>query len=85
LAGLYRKQGPYWYAGGFNWRAIAALVAGILPCGPGFLAQVGLANFSPIWTELYSYAWFISLGIASAVYLALMLASPLKSTTATAN
>jgi NCS1 family nucleobase:cation symporter-1 len=76
LPGLYRKQGPYWYDSGFNWRAIVALLAGILPCAPGFLAQVGLATVPEFWTTMYHYAWFISLGVAGALYLALMIASP---------
>src|SRR5204863_3638679 len=38
LAGLYRKGGPYWYAGGFNPVGIIALVAGVAPCVAGFLA-----------------------------------------------
>ena len=29
LAGLYKKDGPYWYSGGFNPLAIIALVLGI--------------------------------------------------------
>ena len=40
LAGLYKKDGPYWYAGGFNPVAMIALVLGIAPCVPGFLAAV---------------------------------------------
>ena len=40
LAGLYKKDGPYWYAGGFNLLALIALVLGIAPCVPGFLAAV---------------------------------------------
>ena len=40
LPGLYRQKGPYWYQAGFNPRALFALVAGIAPCVPGFLATV---------------------------------------------
>jgi NCS1 family nucleobase:cation symporter-1 len=71
LPGLYRKQGPYWYVGGFHVRALAALIAGIAPCVPGFLATVGLAEFAPVWVELYHYAWFLSFGVAFGVYLVL--------------
>lgn len=42
LAGLYRKDGPYWYAGGFNPAALVALVFGIALCIPGFLATLGV-------------------------------------------
>lgn len=76
LPGLYRKEGPYWYTAGFNPRAILALVAGIAPCVPGFLATVELVQFSQewkeVWLNMYRYAWFISFGISFVVYAALM-------------
>jgi NCS1 family nucleobase:cation symporter-1 len=76
LAGLYRKEGPYWYRGGFNPRALVALIAGIAPCVPGFLATVAAVPVPPVWTELYHYAWFLSFGVSFAVYAALMWRSP---------
>jgi NCS1 family nucleobase:cation symporter-1 len=78
LAGLYKKDGPYWYAGGFNPRAIIALVLGIAPCVPGFLAAVSdrwKTSVPPIWSDIYNYAWFISFGISFVVYVLLMLPS----------
>jgi NCS1 family nucleobase:cation symporter-1 len=75
LPGLYSRSGPYWYAGGFNPIAIFALVLGIVPCVPGFLATVSTrlaGSIPPIWTELYHYAWFISFGISFVVYVVLM-------------
>ncbi|HEY1602093.1 MAG TPA: NCS1 family nucleobase:cation symporter-1 [Pirellulales bacterium] len=71
LAGLYARTGPYWYRGGFNPAALIATVLGIAPCVPGFLATVGAAEFAPIWTALYHYAWFISFGISLLSYLVL--------------
>jgi NCS1 family nucleobase:cation symporter-1 len=68
LAGLYRKDGPYWYADGFNPVALAALAAGIAPCVPGFLAAVGWAEVPGFWTELYRHAWFVSFAVSLAVY-----------------
>src|SRR4051812_14106494 len=50
LEALYRGEGPYWYAGGFNPVALLALAAGIAPCVPGFLGTVGLVEVAPIWT-----------------------------------
>jgi NCS1 family nucleobase:cation symporter-1 len=54
LPGLYRKNGPYWYAGGFNPAALVALAVGIALCIPGFLAAIGVvllkadeSKFSP--------------------------------------
>jgi NCS1 family nucleobase:cation symporter-1 len=72
LPGLYRKEGPYWYTGGFNPIGIIALVAGIAPCVPGFLATIELVKVEPFWTEMYHYAWFISFSVSFAVYAVLM-------------
>jgi nucleobase:cation symporter-1, NCS1 family len=84
-ASLYKKDGPYWYSGGFNPSALIALALGIAPCVPGFLAAVELValqgdpNANPalpkipdIWGNLYHYTWFISFGIAFVVYVVLM-------------
>ncbi len=79
LADLYREDGAYAYGGsGFNWRALAAVAAGILPNVPGFLAQAtgGALAVPGIWTALYPYAWFVSLLLAGAVHLALTRAFP---------
>jgi NCS1 family nucleobase:cation symporter-1 len=72
LKGLYRKAGPYWYAAGFNPAALIAVLAGIAPCVPGFLGTVKLATVNPVWMALYSYAWFLSFGVAGLVYLVFM-------------
>jgi NCS1 family nucleobase:cation symporter-1 len=68
LAGLYRRDGVYWYSDGFNPIAIIATIAGILPCVPGFLMKVGVLGENGFWMTLYSYAWFVSFGIAFFVY-----------------
>src|SRR5438552_4926919 len=57
LAGLYRREGPYWYVGGYNPLALAVLAAGILPCLPGFAAAAGLVQVPAFWSRLYDYAW----------------------------
>ncbi len=72
LEELYSKEGRYWYSGGFNIKAIIALVAGILPLVPGFLGTIGATTVAPYWTTLYHYAWFISFGVSFIVYWALM-------------
>jgi NCS1 family nucleobase:cation symporter-1 len=72
LKGLYEGQGPYWYRGGFNPMALVALAAGIAPCVPGFLGTIGVMKVAPFWTAMYHYAWFLSFGVAMAVYLVLM-------------
>jgi nucleobase:cation symporter-1, NCS1 family len=75
LAGLYRREGPYWYRVGFNPLAIIATILGIAPCVPGFLAAVSdnwKAFVPPFWADLYHYAWFISFGVSFVAYLVLM-------------
>ncbi|MGD9722013.1 MAG: NCS1 family nucleobase:cation symporter-1 [Pirellulales bacterium] len=82
LGGLYRDDGPYWYRSGWNPCAMAALVAGIAPCLPGFAAAAGFAEVAPIWARLYDYAWFVSFGAAFVSYVALMkLCYPTAATT----
>ena len=71
LPGLYRREGPYWYTGGFHLAAIAALALGIAPCVPGFLDIIKVRAASPLFKELYHYAWFVSFTISLTVYWAL--------------
>ena len=75
VADLYRRGGRYEYSGGFNPAALVALVAGVAPCVPGFLAAAFPQSFpsvAPLWRSIYSYAWFAGFGIAVLVYLVLM-------------
>ena len=66
---LYRHDGIY---AGVNPIAIIALIVGVIPNIPGFLANVGLYSGSGFIVDLYNYAWFIGLGISSVVYYLLM-------------
>ncbi len=75
LPGLYRKDGPYWYAAGFNPVALIALVLGIAPSVPGFLGTVAKISIPPFWMGLYSYAWFVGFGVSFVVYAGLMMVS----------
>jgi nucleobase:cation symporter-1, NCS1 family len=61
---LYRRDGQYEYAGGFNWTAVAALAAGAA------VAFVGLV-YSPL-RVLYNYAWFVGFLVSFLTYFALM-------------
>ena len=72
LAGLYQREGPYWYWAGFNPLAMMALALGMAPCLPGFLAAVGALDVPEIWSRLYDYAWFISFGVAFVSHAVLM-------------
>jgi NCS1 family nucleobase:cation symporter-1 len=61
---LYLRQGFYEFSRGFNWRALAALVAG------AGLAFIGLVV--PSLRVLYDYAWFVGFGMSFVVYWMLM-------------
>jgi NCS1 family nucleobase:cation symporter-1 len=61
---LYRRDGLYEYKGGFNARAIAALVMGIA------VALLGLVV--PPLRILYDYAWFVGFAVAGGAYVVLM-------------
>ena len=72
---LYESEGVYKYSSGYNYKAIIALLAGILPNVLGFLLQIKLlnANTFPIWlTHLYNYAWFVGFAVSAIVYYLLM-------------
>lgn len=76
---LYLHDKSYSYGGrGFNWRALVALVIGIVPNVPGFLAQAsgGTIEVAGIFESIYTYAWFVSLLLAAVVYLVLMRTFP---------
>ncbi len=68
---LYRADGRY---GAWNPAALIAFAAGVLPNLPGFLATAApsMFSFGPLWMGIYTWAWFVGLGIALAVYTVLM-------------
>src|SRR4028119_753257 len=47
LADLYKHEGRYAYSGGWNWRAIAAVLIGVLPVLPGFIKAATTPGFIP--------------------------------------
>src|SRR5579864_694922 len=61
---LFKRGGEYEFTGGFNWRAVAALAAGIV------VALIGLVV--PALHGLYQYAWFVGFGVSFVVYLLIM-------------
>jgi NCS1 family nucleobase:cation symporter-1 len=72
---LYRDDGPYAYRGGWNPAAVIAFVLGVLPNVPGFLNAAFPASFSgvgDVFKSVYTYAWFVGVAIAGAVYGVLM-------------
>lgn len=72
VADLFKMDGIYSGKNGTNWAGVWALVIGILPNLPGFLAGVGLtAGTSDFFATIYTYAWFVGLFVAGAAYLVL--------------
>lgn len=62
-------RGAYYYSGGYNLAAMAALVIGILPVVPGFLQKTGfLASVPNTFLVIYDNAWFFSFFSAGILY-----------------
>jgi nucleobase:cation symporter-1, NCS1 family len=79
LEGLYRYDGPYAYTRGFNYVALVAGFIAVLPNVPGFLHAAGaIKDVAPLWTEIYTYAWFVGFFLAGALYLAGMKLMPAR-------
>jgi NCS1 family nucleobase:cation symporter-1 len=75
LKELYSREGQYNYKNGFNNKAILALLLGVLPNVPGFLANIKVIGEGtlPAWiTNLYNYAWFVGFFVSMIVYILLM-------------
>lgn len=75
LEGLFRREGPYWYAGGFNRVALVALLVGVLPNVPGFIGTAFEVSVPAFFMRVYDYAWFVGFLLAGAVYYAGMASS----------
>jgi cytosine/uracil/thiamine/allantoin permease len=73
LRGLYVPEGDP--PTGFSLPALVALILGVAPNVPGFLAVAFPASFAAsvpaAFQALYTYAWFVGFAISFAVYVAL--------------
>lgn len=69
-------HGPYWYISGFNWRVYGAYVTGIIPCLPGFLAQVGVKGIPLGAQRFYIFALPVGIVVSAAAYAAFCHISP---------
>ena len=70
---LFAERGEYAYRNGWNPAALIALIAGVLPNIPGFFKAAGfVADVPDAFEVIYTYAWFVGLAIASAVYFVMM-------------
>jgi nucleobase:cation symporter-1, NCS1 family len=79
VAELYKPDGRYSYSGGWNWRAIAAVLISVIPVLPGFLRAATTPNFSGVFENptfiesLYNYGLFFTFFVTGAAYLLLNL------------
>ncbi|MFE3874418.1 NCS1 family nucleobase:cation symporter-1 [Kitasatospora sp. NPDC059146] len=81
LAELYRPFGAYWYAGGWNWRAVTALLVGGLLAVGGSYSTVDahgvkqgpfpVDGLVPLLQPLADYGWAVGLASSAVVYLVL--------------
>ncbi|XP_010543900.1 PREDICTED: purine-uracil permease NCS1 [Tarenaya hassleriana] len=61
--------GEYYYSKGYNFVAMVALIAGILPVVPGFLQKIGaLSGIGDGFVVVYNNAWFFSFFLAGFVF-----------------
>jgi NCS1 family nucleobase:cation symporter-1 len=69
---LYRRGSEYEYTGGFHVTALVALLAGIAPNVPGFLAALDIIELAQdsLWRDIYNWAWFVGFLGGGLVYLA---------------
>jgi NCS1 family nucleobase:cation symporter-1 len=65
---LYKRNGIYEYARGFNWLAIGALALGVAPSLPGFVAALRGSPASGVFGGIYNWAWFVGFLISALTY-----------------
>ncbi|MFE6227946.1 cytosine permease [Streptomyces sp. NPDC057854] len=71
-ADLYRAGGPYWYEGGWNWRAVVAfLVGGVLAVGGSSDGPGAGGPPLPFLAPLDDFGWLVGLVVAGGLYAAL--------------
>jgi NCS1 family nucleobase:cation symporter-1 len=71
VAALYADKGEYSYTNGWNSAALLAFALGVAPNIPGFLNAAFPASFGDVgegFKLIYTYAWFVGIAIAAAVY-----------------
>ena len=65
---LYSYDGPYTYKSGWNPVAVVAVICGVAPNLPGFVAALGLTTVSDFWSGIYTWAWFVAFLVAGTVH-----------------
>jgi len=65
---LYRRHGIYEYTRGVNGVALAALVLGVAPSLPGFIAALRGTPAAGIFGGFYNWAWFVGFILSALIY-----------------
>jgi len=78
LPGLYQPGGRYWFAAGWNWRAVVATVVGAVIAVGGAYSTPGNGPFPahgliPALKPVYDYSWVAGLVVGFAAYALLSL------------
>ncbi|MEU4084576.1 NCS1 family nucleobase:cation symporter-1 [Streptomyces aureus] len=69
LAELYRPNGAYWYAHGWNWRAVTAfVVGGLLGVGGSYGGPFPADGLIPFLKPLADYGWAVGLASSLTLY-----------------
>src|SRR4051794_5858132 len=74
---LYRPGpgGKYWYSNGYNWRALVAVAAGVIPVLPGFIhaatTEGGVIADPDFFDQLYRYGVFVAFGLSAMTFVTL--------------
>ena len=73
LADLYRADGVYRYAKGWNWIAVVSLLVGIVIAIGGANSAPGTGPFPadgliPFLKPFYDYSWAVGLAVAFVLY-----------------
>jgi NCS1 family nucleobase:cation symporter-1 len=65
---LYKRHGAYEYWRGCNWLAVIALVLGVAPSLPGFLAALRGVPETGLFGTIYNWAWFVGFLLSALIY-----------------
>ncbi|KAF3174530.1 hypothetical protein TWF225_004057 [Orbilia oligospora] len=65
---MYRPKSIYSYWHGINWRALAAMLVGCIPCFPGFLHNINPAIGNRNVKYMFSISWLYGYFTTAAVY-----------------
>lgn len=88
LPDLYRRDGAYWYTGGWNWRGVLAFAVGALLAVGGSHTDEGASGpypedgLIPFLKPLADYGWAVGLGASLILYTLLMSGARGKAVTA---